>query len=118
MTDLGIKSNAEMGRRAGLSGEMIRQYRSGSIPGSDNVPALAKALDVSQEDLLSFIQGEGGEPSVEEQAVSPNAVLVVRDPVTNEIWFSVELLARLRVHKIKDLLGGKGPGRVGIEEIG
>lgn len=55
-------SNAELGRRIGVSGQMASLYRTGAIPGSDKLGPLAKALGVSEEYLSSLLEADDSAP--------------------------------------------------------
>lgn len=107
MKDRGFRSMEALGKAVGVTGEMIRQYKGGAVPGGDKLPALARALAVSQDELLKRIQGE----LVERDGIPDQAAVVIWNDETNEVWITIELSGRVVVHNPIHLRGGKSPTR-------
>jgi len=73
MQEMGL-SDADLARKIGVSRQMVAQYRRGALPRGDKVAALAQALHIPQEKLLSLIEGK--EQTIPEKEEWENLVRV------------------------------------------
>ncbi len=74
-----------------------------TTPYKKNLKAIADAYGYNAEWLRT---GEGPR-LVETNEITPQTAIVIRNPETQKIWLSIEILARVRVHNRIDLEGGE-----------